>query len=205
MNTLDVIKEFNVLFYNLAPLTWDSITWMGRKIWKNPYDLWVMQEIIYEIQPDFIIETGTYQGGSALYFAHLLDILDHGKIITIDINPNNWEDHPRITYIQGNSVNDLVFESVISVMKSINISLNSNLVILDSDHSKEHVLKELQLYSKFIRKGSYIIVEDTNIGAPLEAVKEFLNTSEGKNFIIDRSKERLLCTFNPMGYLKKIR
>jgi cephalosporin hydroxylase len=202
MDILEAVKEFNALFYNLAPLTWDSITWMGRKIWKNPYDLWMMQEIIYEIQPDVIIETGTYQGGSALYFAHLLDILGKGIVVTIDIQKLiNIPNHPHIICITGNSIED----SVITQIEKLLRNNSKTLVILDSDHSKEHVLKELTRYYKYVTLGSYIVVEDTNIGAPLEAVKEFLNTSEGQNFIVDRSKERLLCTFNPMGYLKKIR
>lgn len=202
MNALEVIKEFNTLFYNLAPLTWDSITWMGKKIWKNPYDLWVMQEIIYEIQPDVIIETGTYQGGSALFFAHLLDILGKGYVITIDVQKFiNLPNHPRINYVEGNSIEDSTIERI----EDIILQPCTALIILDSNHSKEHVLKELTRYHKYVTMGSYIIVEDTNTGAPMEAVEEFINTSEGKNFIVDRSKERLLCTFNPCGYLKRIR
>lgn len=203
------IDNFHRAFYN-SENTFNNTFWFGNQVWKNPLDMWIYQEIIYDIKPDIIIECGTAKGGCALFYANLCDLLKNGKVITIDIEDfGGRPQHNRIIYIDGSSTSEEVFSKV----KSLITKNDKVLVCLDSDHHKEHVLKELRLYSKIVSIGSYIVVEDTNINGhpvnsqygegPMEAVNEFLvNNNE---FIVDRSREKYLMTFNPKGYLKKVR
>lgn len=208
MNEQELIDNFHKLYFHKGT-TWQNTKWMGINIQKTPLDLFIYQEIFYEIRPDLIIETGTLYGGSAYYMAHICDILGSGQIITIDINSNSSRpQHPRIQYIHGSSV-DI---NIISKIKTYINPITKVLVILDSDHSKEHVLQELKLYSQLVTKDSYLIVEDSNINnhpvypsfgpGPMEAINEFMNNNV--NFIIDPSREKFMITFNPNGYLKKI-
>ena len=207
----DITNNFHKLFYNAYAVagTWKDMKWLGVKILKNPFDLWIFQEIISRLKPDVIIECGTKYGGSALYLASLCDLVNNGKIITIDIeDQKDKPQHKRIKYLLGSSVS----EEIISKVKE-NISENDKvLVILDSDHRKEHVLKELKAYNILVTKGSYLIVEDTHLNGhpidplfgpgPMDAVNEFLK--ENQKFKIDLTKEKFYMTWNPRGYLKKI-
>jgi cephalosporin hydroxylase len=211
MSEQEVIDNFHKLYYtDHRETTWQGGTkWMGVKVQKTPLDLWIYQEILYEVRPDLIIETGTLDGGSAYYLAYMCDILGSGKIITVDIL-HSWNRpfHMRIEYIPGSSV----APEIINYIKC-KITLDMTvLVILDSDHSRNHVLKEMEIYSEFVSKGSYLIVEDSNINGnpvfpdfgpgPMEAIDTFLLTN--KNFEVDLSREKFMLTFNPRGYLKKI-
>ena len=181
--------------------------WMNVPCLKCPLDLWIYQEIIAEIQPDLIIETGTYSGGSALFIAHILDIVGKGEIITIDIEDQPRPQHPRITYVKGSSTDADLVDTMLNARP-----VETCMVVLDSDHTKSHVLKELKIFAPYVSLGSYMIIEDTNINGhptfpafgdgPYEAVKEFLKTNQ--NFIVDDSREKFLMTFNPQGFLKRI-
>ncbi|MEH1947651.1 MAG: CmcI family methyltransferase [Nostoc sp.] len=207
----DIIQWFHQLYYNAAQqrgLTWQKTYWMGIPVYKCPLDLWIYQEILFEIKPDIIIETGTLYGGSALFLAQMCDLLGKGEIVSIDIQDRpNRPQHPRISYWLGSSTSETMIERV--RQKTTNKS--SVLVILDSDHRAEHVLQELHLYHKFVTPGSYLIVEDTNINGhpvypeygpgPMEAVQAFIR--ESSDFYIEQECEKLYLTFNPSGYLKK--
>lgn len=217
MNRQETIDNFHDLYFN-TQTTWKNTSWMGIKVQKIPTDLFIYQEILYEVKPDLIIETGTLNGGSAYYLAHICDILGNGKIVTVDIIPNvNRPTHSRIQYILGSSVSPEAVEEIENILKlgdEVKNIISSDmkvLVILDSDHSKDHVLKELNLYSKFVTKGSYLIVEDSCVNGhplypdfgpgPMEAIDEFMiNNTE---FEIDKSREKFMLTFNPNGYLKR--
>jgi cephalosporin hydroxylase len=175
---------------------------------KCPLDLWIYQEILAEVRPDLIIETGTHMGGSALYLAHMLDIIGRGEVITIDtLDHPGRPAHPRITYVQGSSADAGLIGSLLDPRPA-----ETRLVILDSDHSRDHVLAELALLAPYVTVGSYVIVEDTNINGhpaypsygdgPHEAVEAF--TRSHTNFVADRSREKFLMTFNPRGYLRRI-
>lgn len=205
-----IIENFHNLYY-FGPkgggLIWTRTYWMNVPCEKCPLDLWIYQEIISEIQPDLIIETGTRFGGSAFFMAHLLDILGKGEILTIDIDRTLARPtHPRIRYVHGSSADRDLIESLLA-----NRPDERRLVVLDSDHSKAHVLRELELLGKYVSVGSYLIVEDTNINGhptfqtfgegPYEAVAEFLETHE--EFSIDETREKFLLTFNPRGYLRR--
>lgn len=207
----DIIEQFHKLYYSshVFGKTWDNTYWLGVLTSKCPLDLWIYQEIIFEMKPDVIIETGTAHGGSALFLASMCDLVNNGKVITIDIENRKVSKHNRITYLIGSSTSKEIVETVENLIKN----KDKVMVILDSDHNKTHVLNELKIYSKFVTKSSYLIVEDTNINGhpvipdfgpgPMEAVEEFLK--ENKNFAIDKIKEKFLLTFNPKGYLRKVK
>lgn len=207
-----VVEEFHKLYYysHLFGKTWENTFWQGVPTYKCPLDLWIYQEIIFEVKPDIIIETGTAYGGSALFLASILDLLNLGKVLTIDIKKEkNRPKHQRIIYLQGSSTSQQISQKI----KSWISQGDKVMVFLDSDHHKNHVLKELKLYSQLVSKGSYLIVEDTNLNGhpiksytgpgPFEAVEEFLQ--ENLDFVVDETKEKFYLTFNPRGYLRKIK
>jgi cephalosporin hydroxylase len=200
--------KFHLLYYAGRHETWDKTRWLGTKVQKCPFDLWVYQEIIYEVQPDLIIETGTAEGGSAAFMASICELADHGRVVTIDKHPSERRpDHPRISYVTGSSTDS----DVVTRIYHIASSASSVMVVLDSNHSKSHVLTEMRLYSELVTPGSYLIVEDTNLNGrpvkpdfgpgPGEAVDEFL-VANG-TFEVDRSREKFGMSFNPGGYLRR--
>jgi cephalosporin hydroxylase len=179
---------------------------------KCPLDMWVFQEIIYETEPDIIVETGTRLGGSSFYFASLLDILGKGRVITVDIidYPNKPEHH-RIAYLTGSST----AREIVSKIQELVKPDDRVMVFLDSDHSEEHVLRELELYSPLATEGNYLIVEDTHLNGhpiftsavapgpgPMESVQRFL--AADNRFEVDSSREKYGLTSNPGGFLKRV-
>jgi cephalosporin hydroxylase len=188
---------------------WTQATWLGSQALKNPLDLWIYQEIMAETRPDVVVETGTYRGGSAHFLASVCDLLGAGEVISIDIEPlrDDYPQHPRITYLAGRSSTD---ERVLAEVRE-RVGGRRTLVVLDSDHSQRHVEAELEAYAPLVPVGCYLVVEDSNIGqirkdlmpGPLQAIETFLaGTSD---FEIDREREKFLLTFNPSGYLKRVR
>ena len=201
-----VSRAHDVLYASDA---WTHARWLGAQALKNPLDLWVYQEIVFETRPELIVETGTYRGGSALYLASLCDLVGGGEVVSIDVEAvrADYPEHPRITYLGGrSSTHPDVLEEV-----RRRAAGRSLLVILDSDHSQAHVEAELAAYAPLVPVGCYVIVEDSNIGqirkdlmpGPLEAVETFLASTS--DFETDRSREKFLITFNPSGYLKRVR
>jgi cephalosporin hydroxylase len=215
-----IVSEFQKWWYYHDKQTWDSTTWMGVKLWKYPTDLWIYQEIVFELQPDLIIETGTAFGGSALYLAHLCDLLEQGHVVSIDIEAKpDRPQHPRISYVTGSSTDMASWqteqlESVVAVLRRAEVDRpdRKTLTILDSDHSAYHVRKELELYAE---RSDYLIVEDTNLNGhpvrprfgpgPHEAVEAFLHSPAGAAWERDEFRERLILTANPGGYLRRKR
>jgi cephalosporin hydroxylase/2-polyprenyl-3-methyl-5-hydroxy-6-metoxy-1,4-benzoquinol methylase len=203
------IDRFHYLYYHEAHQTWNNTYWMGVHLSKCPLDLWVYQEMLYELRPDVIIECGTFRGGSALYLGSLCDLLDHGRIYTVDIAGRPERPvHPRVEYVSGSSVD----EEVVAYLRSRIGPDEKVLVILDSDHSQGHVRAELEVYATLVTPNSYIILEDTNVNGhpvlwshgpgPMEALDDFL--AEHDEFVIDTTREKFLLTFNPRGYLKLV-
>jgi cephalosporin hydroxylase len=197
---------------------WEKSRYMGIPMWKLPFDAMVMQELIYQVKPDLIIETGTGHGGSALFYASLCELMGEGRVISIDVDESKrkehtwgqfaWED--RIMFIKGSSTEETTFE----IVKAFSEFSTRTMVTLDSWHTKEHVLKEIELYSPLVSIGSYLIVEDTHANGnpvpweydnegPYEAVQEFL--FENDEFAIDTHCEKYLMTFNPSGFLRRQR
>ena len=205
------IDEFHKHYENSR--IWENNHWLGSGCWKLPFDAFIIQEILYDIRPEWIIETGTGRGGSALFYASICELLGEGKVITIDIEDNcdnnnqfHWED--RITYLHGSSTNPIIYKDVKYLCKG-----KKNMVILDSWHSYEHVCKELEMYESFVPVDSYIIVEDTHVNGhpvpwphgkgPYEAVDWFLSTRD--NWQREYWTEKHLMTFNPGGFLRRIK
>ena len=201
-----------------------NFSWLGRPIIQFPQDIVAMQEIIWQVKPDLIFETGIAHGGSLIFSASMLELIGaEGIVLGVDIdirehNRAEIEKHPlskRIKMIQGSSVDETVAQKVYEIARS----RKRVLVVLDSSHTHEHVRRELELYSRLVTKGSYLVVFDTVVedmpagffhdrpwgkgNNPKTAVMEFLKTN--RRFEIDREIEnKLLITVAPSGYLKCI-
>ncbi len=203
------IKNFTKTYYYQGRKSWQNTTWLGTQLLKAPTDLWVYQEMIYKFQPDYIIECGTFQGGSAFYFASIFDLIGKGEVITVDINPCDVE-HKRITKIvdKKGSAHPEIIQRVKDLVKD-----GKCLVILDSTHRKQHVLDEMDAYADLVPKDWYMVVEDTCLGGnpvlpswgdgPMDAVHEFIKKRD--DFIIDKSMEKFFLTLHPNGFLKRIK
>lgn len=204
---MDAAAAFCERFFDSR--VWADTTWFGTQALKNPLDLWVYQEILFECRPDAIIETGTFKGGSALFLAHMLDLLGRGVVVTIDLEEiPGRPGHPRIRYLQGSSA----APETVAAVRSLIAPGDRAMVILDSDHSFEHVSRELDLYAEFVSPGGYLIVEDTVVNGhpilpefgpgPFEAVAAFLRRDD--RFQRDATREKFMLTFNPCGFLRRV-
>jgi cephalosporin hydroxylase len=204
-----VVGQFHRIYYAASRRTWGNTYWRGVRVLKCPLDLWVYQEILHEVRPDLIVESGTKHGGSAYYLASICDLLGQGDVVTIDITPlPDRPEHARITYLTGSSTDP----DVIAKVDERIADGSKVIVILDSDHSREHVLAELEAWHSRVSVGSYLIIEDTNINGhpvsrhsgpgPWEAVAEWVPTHPG--FRRDASREKFFLTFNPRGFLKRV-
>lgn len=201
-----------------------NFSWMGRPIIQYPQDMIAMQELIWELKPDLIIETGIAHGGSLIYYASLLELIGKGEVLGIDIdirkhNRAEIEQHPmykRITMIEGSSISNETVSAVAEVARD----KKTVMVCLDSNHTHEHVLRELELYAPFVTTGSYLVVFDTIVedlpdeylpgrpwkkgDNPKTAVRQFLQANP--DFITDTAMDnKLLISVAPEGYLKKIK
>jgi cephalosporin hydroxylase len=200
------VVDFHRLYYESR--VWLETQWLGTPTQKCPLDLWIYEELLVEVKPDLIIETGTAAGGSALYLASICDLIGKGRVVTIDVATAERPRHPRIVYITGSSTDP----AVVARLRKDAADAGTILVVLDSDHRLEHVRGELNAYAPLVTRGSYLIVEDTNLNGrpvvsehgpgPAEAVAEFL--AANNRFEIDRSREKFGLTFNPGGYLRCI-
>jgi cephalosporin hydroxylase len=205
----EAVTHFHQLYYDSMDLTWKNTYWMGTRVAKCPLDLWVYQEIVWETRPDLVVECGSAYGGSALFLASLFDHIGAGSVCTIDIaEVPDRPVHPRIRYLSGSSTDP----DIVVRVERLAASADRVMVILDSDHSCEHVANELELYAGLVTPTCYLIVEDTNLNGnpivvpglgpgPGEAVAAFLERNRG--FEVDHTREKLLLTFNPGGYLRR--
>jgi len=202
----ELMRQANILYFRSQ--VYENTFWMGHKCAKCPMDMWVYQEMMVQLGTDLLIETGTLRGGSALFFAHMFDMMGAGKIISIDIQlQSNLPQHPRIEYIESSSIDNAVLERVGTAADDA----KSVIVLLDSDHKAPYKLREMELYAKFVTPGSYMIAEDTCFDAypafpeygpgPAEAVKKFM--AGNSEFEIDQSWERHMISFAPGGFLRK--
>jgi cephalosporin hydroxylase len=190
--------------------------WRGLPLLKNPCDLWTLTDLLQRLKPRVIVETGTHWGASALYFAEMMALFQLPcVVITIDFNPK-WTFDPATKSIHsliGLSTDLAIVAQVDRKIGEVASKDDHVLVLLDSDHSRDNVLEEMRLYSRFVTPGSYLVVEDTNVNGhpsfpahgpgPWEAVQEFLASTDA--FEVDRDCERFLLTFNPGGWLKRVK
>lgn len=185
-------------------------SYFGIQALRSPVDQWIYQEVLFETKPDVVIEIGNYCGASVLALAHICDALGKGRVIGVDLMhdkiPEIVRNHPRVSLVEGDacasfpSVRDLVHDS------------DRVLIIEDSLHTYAHTLNVLNTYSGLVRPGGYFIVEDgichhgLDVGpnpGPYEAITSFVEGNH--DFEIDRSRESFLITWNPKGYLKRVR
>lgn len=218
------LKELARDFYNESAkhkYTY-HFSWMGRPIIQLPQDMMAMQELIWRIKPDLVIECGIAHGGSILYYASLLELQGHGEVVGIDrdIRAHNREAieaHPmfkRVSMIEGSSLDPAVAEQVRAAAAGKKV-----IVVLDSNHTHEHVLEELRLYAPLVSLDSYCVVMDTVVenmpedafpdrpwgkgDNPRTAVWAFLE--ESSDFVIDSEMHnKLLITVAEDGYLRRI-
>ena len=206
--------EMMKLFHDIP--IWRNMWFQNVRLEKNPLDLWMMQQIIYETQPDFIVETGTWRGGSALYWAYTLNGmgLEKSRVITVDIQDLHgnaaasplWKKY--VTFMKGSSTDAKITAEIQKLAAG-----HKTLVVLDSDHTMKHVMNELHAYAPMVTSKSYLVVEDTHIDGvptqkdfgpgPLAAVQTFLAEPGGKEFTQDFTREALIMTFNPGGWLRR--
>ena len=201
-----------------------NFTWLGRPIIQVPEDMVAIQELIWRVRPQLVIETGIAHGGGLVLHASILELIGAGEVLGIDIdirehNRAEIEAHPlahRITMLEGSSV----AEELLGEVRRIAAGMSPVMVVLDSNHTHEHVLAELEAYGPLVGEGSYLIVLDTAIedlpeglypdrpwgktSNPKTAVWEFLKAHD--EFAIDREfEDKLLLSIAPDGYLKRVR
>jgi cephalosporin hydroxylase len=187
----------------------NDVTWLGHPIWQNVLDLWTIQEAIYEIKPELLIETGTNRGGSAMFYANLFDAMNGGEVVSIDVTEMHECSHPRVSFLIGSSTDESITAAVRERCAS---AKGPVMVILDSDHTAAHVARELECYTPFVTSGSYVLVQDGVIDTlptarserpgPLVAIKEFL--ARHPEFEVDHARsERFLITHHPLGWLRR--
>jgi len=202
-----------------------NFTWLGRPIIQFPQDIIAMQEIVWQVKPDLVIETGIARGGSLIFYASILELIGGKGIvlgIDVDIREHNKKaivSHQlskRIRMFQGSSID----VGAVQAARELAKTRGNVLVVLDSNHTHDHVLRELELYSPLVTKGSYLVVFDTIIeempegfypdrpwgrgNNPLTAVCEFLKTTD--RFVVDKEIEsKLLITVARNGYLKCVK
>ena len=185
------------------------LAWLGVPIWQPILDLWTIQETLFEVKPDLVIECGTNRGGSSFFFGQLFDLMGRGRVITIDVQKMHEIQHPRVTYLIGSSV---ARQIVSRVSQEVAATTGPVLVILDSDHSACHVGNELTAYHRFVTPGSFLLVQDGVIDVlprfasarpgPLPAIEGFLR--EHPEFELDAERcERFIWTHHPKGWLRR--
>lgn len=199
------------LLYHQKEIVYDQMTWMGTRIWKNPLDIWVYQEILHEVKPDVLIEIGSRYGGSTRFFADMLTLMNHGRVVSIDLDRSEYDlEHPRVTALTGRSSDPEILDAVDAACRGKRV-----MVIQDGDHRKHQVLEDLDLYARYVSVNSYFIIEDGIVDlfdsgetlgfdqeGPLAAVEAFL--CRHPEFAVDSKRERYLLTYNPKGFLKRI-
>ncbi|HWX66251.1 MAG TPA: cephalosporin hydroxylase family protein [Rhodanobacter sp.] len=199
-----------------------NFRWMGRPIIQYPQDMIAMQEILWQVQPDLIVETGIAHGGSLVFYASICELIGKGEVLGIDIdirahNREAIETHPmfkRITMLEGSSTSPEIIAQVKAIAENKRV-----LVVLDSNHTHDHVLAELHAYAPLVALGSYCVVFDTVIedmpanlypdrpwdtgNNPKTATRTFL--AEHSNFVVDEDIEaKILITVAPGGYLRRV-
>ena len=198
-----------------------EVTWMGVPIIQIPEDILMVQELIWKLRPDVVVESGVAHGGALILYASLLELIGRGRVVGIDVEIRKYnrlaiQSHPmssRITLIERSSVDDATVEEVRAMIEPD----QTVLVMLDSNHSRAHVRQELEFYAPLVSPGSYVVVFDSVMTMvhdapngqpswvddnPLAAVEDFLKVHP--EFVQDREYERLRATYCHGGFLRRL-
>lgn len=181
--------------------------WQGVTIEQNVFDLWTTQETLAELKPGLLVEIGTRFGGSALFYAQLFDLIGKGRVLTIDIDAAGRPEHPRIEYLTGDSTAPETLEHVRAAADGADGPV---MVILDGNHDRDHVARELELYAPLVTPGSYLLSQDGLIDqfrtlrefrpGPLQANRDFVESHPEFEWDEERN-HRFLLTAHPVGWL----
>jgi len=198
-----IVREFSDLLHSSMTIM-DHNHFLGIPTWQNPFDVWATQELIYETNPDVIIEAGTFKGGSALLWAMFLEqVSPDRRVITIDIadkrvpKARTHRLASKVDFLLGSSADPKIVADIKRRVDGKRV-----LVILDSLHTEEHVAKELAAYARLVPVGGYLVIQDTPVGGRA-AIRKFVAAND--DFEIDKSRERLLFTVNVDGFVKRVR
>jgi cephalosporin hydroxylase len=202
------------MIYHQDRIVFEKVQWMGVQALKNPLDCWIYQEILWEVRPEVVVEIGSFAGGSTLYFCHLCDLIGQGLVVSLDADRSHFQvQHLRLVEITGDC-----WEPAVTARVAALCAGKRTMVVHDAEHTQDAVLRALRLYADFVSPGSYFIVEDGIVDVfdprvspqlgwdrpgPLAAIREFLR--EDKRFVIDKSRERYLITYNPCGFLRRVK
>jgi len=200
------------LVHHQTRVVFDQCHWMGVPSLKNPLDAWIYQEMLFELRPECLLEIGSAAGGSTLFFAHLMDLLGHGQVVSLDVDRSGFRvRHPRITVVTGDSGSPEIVDRVHGICRG-----RATMLVHDGDHRKRAVLRDLEAYAGLVPAGGALVVEDgvmdlfrpgdglgTFEEGPLAAVEEFLRRHP--EFEVDAARERYVATYNPRGFLKRVR
>jgi cephalosporin hydroxylase len=216
-----LVDEYHKYYYCSG--RWQRTSWLGVDAKQCAEDLIVLQQVIWDTKPDLVIETGTFNGGTAYFFGTLFDQIGAGEILTIDIDHSRLDPkavaHPRVTAHLADSQTEETRDFAAARAEG-----KRTMVYLGADHSEAGVYRELQLYADLVTPGCYLVVADSNLNGhpvpwdatdgpwgtvakeqangPYEAIQRFL--ADRDDFVVDRDREYQLLTFNPSGYLKKL-
>jgi cephalosporin hydroxylase len=198
-----------------------EVTWLGIPIIQIPEDILMVQELLWKIRPDIVVESGVAHGGALILYASIMELLGRGHVVGVDIEIRKYnrlaiESHPmarRITLVEGSSTDTATLE----VVRGLVPRGSRTMVMLDSNHTRAHVREELELYAPMVTPGSYLVVFDEvmpmvadspnakpgwDLDNPLEAVHDFLSTHP--EFEVDRAYERLVTTYCRSGFLRRL-
>lgn len=207
-----LVNEFQTYYYYYAA-PWKRTTWLGVPVLQYPSDLIVLQEVIWDTRPELIIESGTAYGGTALFFATILDGIGSGEVLTLDIDHSRVKprsrSHSRVRLLTADSTKPESSEEVRRRAEGYR-----TMIFLDADHRREAVLTELRAYADLVTPGCYAVVADSAINnhplpwlsgggyeGPFEAIQDFL--AERNDFEVDGSREYQVLTLFPSGFLRR--
>lgn len=198
------LREWIEFFQN--KVVTEKVRYRGVLTWKNVLDLWVVQEIIHETQPEVIVEIGCKFGGTTLWLADAMRSVGSGTIISLDLVRPATLLPENVQFVQGDSI----APATVAEVKKL-CGTRRAMVMADGNHSADHVFTELKTYAPMVSPGCYFVVEDGIVDVmgwgqytpgPLVAVQRFL--SENDQFVIDQSREKFILTYAPCGFLKRL-
>ena len=207
----EAIESYHRWYYDSR--VWEQITYRGVPILKWVGDLWNYQEIVHRLRPQLIVEFGSWNGGSSLYFADLLQrVGTNGKVLTVDVDFSRLHEsprsHPHIEWMQASTADHVVAARIQELRRTMP---GPAFFIIDSDHSKPHVLAELENIRSVTTAGDYVIVEDGNINGhpvlpgwgdgPYEAIAEYFSRYSDDYEHDEKQESKFGFTFAPQGYL----